>query len=223
MEWFLSGNPVCPPTLLDWWKAQLSELGCYHRGYGEQLRRFAGHCPIVFDQISALIEGIRTHPYSRRHVITTWHPGEMSIITELNGNPLTPTTCHTTVAQFFVSREGLLSMHSYQRSADMLLGVPHNWIQSWALLLWLAAHTETIPDKLLWTFGDAHIYQEQSHLEVISQITDPKYLRFSCVNAKARLTYTGKVNEVFKPFKADDFEMIGTIPAPISTIRPKLL
>ena len=214
MEWFLSGSIHCPKELLDWWEPQLSRYNTYNRGYGEQLRYYGRN---DFDQIANLIAGIRSHPYSRRHLITTWDSEDMSMITQLN-SASTPTTCHTTIAQFFVSRDHFLSFHSYQRSADMLLGVPHNWIQSWALLLWVAAQTDKIPDKMLWTFGDAHLYQEESHLQTIDQILATKEL--TSPEPFPRLIYNGKEGD---EFKASDFEMIGKIPAPLVTSQPKLL
>lgn len=213
MEWFLSGSQRCPNELLDWWQSQLNERGLYINGYGNQLRNFNGH----YDQITLLIKGIRFHPFSRRHVITTWNPVDMAFITITNNNPLTPTTCHTTIAQFFVSKSRSLSLHSYQRSADLLLGVPHNWIQSWALLLWLCERTDTIPGKMLWTFGDAHIYKEPSHMQVIDQMAG---LRHKLSPPFPRLHYAGQKGS---DFSASDFEIIGKIPEPIITAKPKLL
>lgn len=136
----------------------------------------------------------------------------------LNDNPNTPTTCHTTIAHFHVSQDHYLSFYSYQRSADMLLGVPHNWIQSWAFLLWLSEQTNKIPGKMIWGFGDAHIYQEESHLSVLNQII---VLRDEPVKDNSfRLVYNGKRGD---EFKACDFEIIGAIPTPVVSGRPKLL
>lgn len=214
MEWFLSGKATCPVELLDWWKPQLNKNEMYIAGYGEQLRSFM----LTFDQIEALIDGLCYHPYSRRHVITTWNPADMAEITQVNDNPNTPTTCHTTIAQFYVSQGHSLSFYSYQRSADMLLGVPHNWIQSWAFLLWLCEQTGKIPGKMIWGFGDAHIYQEESHLKVLNQILA---LRDEPVKDNSfRLVYNGKRGD---DFRACDFEIVGNIPEPVVSGRPKLL
>lgn len=215
MEWFLSGDAICPPELLDWWATQLNPNGQYIEGYSHQFRSFNG----AFDQISALIDGIKTHPFSRRHVITTWNPEFMGEICEINNNPNTPTPCHTSFAQFSFSRNRL-SMLSVQRSADMLLGVPHNWIQSWAFLLWLCTQTDCVPGELIWVFGDAHIYCEDSHLEVVHQM---RYLLDNTVPSLLnipRLVYNGKPGD---EFKASDFEMVGKISEPAITIRPTLL
>lgn len=212
MEWFLSGNPKCPDELLPWWKDQLNPEGCYLAGYSCQLRAFAAW----FDQIEALITSLIHHPYSRRHIVTTWDPVCMVSITELNKNPLTPTTCHTSFAQFFVENKEL-HMLSVQRSADLLLGVPHNWVQSWAMLMWLAKQTDLTVGTLRWVFGDAHIYQEPSHLEATTAIINslPVYAR-----RKPWLEYHG---EKGKEFEAKDFTLEGVVADPVTTVRPKLL
>jgi thymidylate synthase len=215
MEWFLSGSPKCPDELLDWWDGQLNSNGYYLSGYGEQLRAFDSR----FDQIENLLHGIHNHPYSRRHVITTWHPEEMAEITKLNKNPKTPATCHTTLAQFFCSPDGGISMRSYQRSADMLLGAPHNWIQSWALLMWVAEKTGRVCDKMLWTFGDAHIYAEESHLRAAREILDAPRSFTARFNGLPKLCYEKSSVD----FRAEDFCIVGEIPSPVSVSRPKLL
>lgn len=216
MEWFLSGDATCPAELLDWWDSQLNPNGQYIEGYSHQFCSFNG----VFDQIANLIDGIKTHPYSRRHVITTWNPEFMGEICDINENPNTPTPCHTSFAQFSVSSDSVLSMLTVQRSADMLLGVPHNWIQSWAFLLWLCAQTGYVVGELTWVFGDAHIYCDPSHLEVVDKM---RYLlentRPNLINPP-RLAYNGKPGD---EFKASDFEMVGEIPEPTITARPNLV
>lgn len=210
MEWFLSGSDQCPAELLDWWDGQLNPTGRYFNGYGSQLRHF-GHNG--FDQIKNLINGVKEHPYSRRHVITAWNPDDMSRITQINENPKTPTTCHLTMNQYFV-RNGKLSVRTYQRSCDMILGAIHNWIQHWALLLWLANQTGLQPGLLMWQFGDAHVYNEPSHLEVADAIIGCDLTSRTPV----KLVYHGTGD-----FKASDFEIVGEIAEPVTTIRPKLL
>jgi thymidylate synthase len=166
-----------------------------------------------FDQISYLIDSIKHHPNSRRHILTVWNPYEMAHITKANKNPNTPTTCHTTVMQFFVEDNKLCAFH-YQRSADLLLGVPHNWIQHWGLMMYLVHHTGLDGiGWLKWQLGDAHIYNEESHLEVAKLIKQ----------ANAR---DCAVELVYKPtsdrFLASDFSLSAEVAEPITTIRPKL-
>ena len=212
MEWFLSGDAKCPDDLLDWWAGQLNPNGEYLRGYGSQWRQWHG----FYDQIGPLIFGLMQHPTSRRHILTTWNPLDMFNITRLNANPNTPTTCHSTVIQWFV-RGGALHLSSYQRSADMLLGLPHNLIQSWALLLWIARQAGLQSGTMRWIVGDGHIYQEHSHLQAVFELLQEE----TRVDTHApELIYQGGVGD---DFRAADFEMMGEIPEPVTTVRPRLL
>lgn len=212
MEWFLSGDAKCPEELLDWWSGQLNPQGEYLRGYGSQWRAWNGY----YDQIGPLIFGLMQHPTSRRHVITTWNPLDMANITRINENPATPTTCHSTVIQFFV-RGDALHLSSYQRSADMLLGLPHNLIQSWALLLWIARQSGLKVGTMRWLIGDAHVYQDSSHLQTVFELLRAD---IKVQPGGPELIYHGGIGD---EFKAEDFEMIGEIPEPVTKIRPKLL
>lgn len=219
MEWFLSGSSKCPDDLKDWWEGQLNESGSYINGYSNQFRHssyYDGEKISGFDQIQFLKHALMHNPNSRRLLLTSWNPGEMANITETNRNPDTPTTCHTTIAQFFV-RDGKLNIKSYQRSADMLLGVPHNWVQSWAMLLWFAYNAGLKPGKLIWVFGDAHIYNEETHIKAVNEI----------LGANSVIEGDSMVDLVHKPtsseFKADDFELIGELREPLTKIRPTLL
>ena len=218
MEWFLSGDPKCHNDLAaTWWKGQLSKDNCYYGGYGQQLRSCGRYARPGYDQIKHLIEGLIYHPNSRRHVITTWNPWEMANIASINGNPNTPTTCHTTIAQFFVRNGKKLHMSTYQRSADILLGVPHNWIQSWALLIWLAHKSGLQVGTMRWLFGDLHLYQDESHVETAKELLTCK--TYPVKERGFKLVYNPKAEW----FKADDFYMIGDIPDAAVTRKPKLL
>jgi thymidylate synthase len=221
MEWFLSGYPQCPDELLDWWSGQLDKDNWLIDGYGMQFRRssYRAHTGFEedgnsFDQVRFIQDALKNNPNSRRLLMTTWNAGEMANITESNKNPNTPTCCHSIVVQFFV-RNGCLSMKTYQRSADMLLGVPHNWVQSWAMLMWFAHHAGLKVGSMTWMWGDAHIYRETSHLSTVSDL-----IAFE-------LTQDPPLSMVYTPtsedFKASDFTIQGTIPCPVITTRPKLL
>lgn len=222
MEWFLSGDTMCPLELNDWWEAQLTN-GMYRGGYSNQFRQSGS--PTThhqqFDQVKYVLEGLRNNPNSRRLVMTTWNPYDMAHITELNRNSNTPTCCHSTIIQCFV-RNQELHMTSYQRSADILLGVPHNWCQTWAMLMYFAHHANLKVGSLRWLFGDLHLYQEESHIEVARQL----------LNVPLDQHLDNPLDLVYKPsnslgavpeFKAIDFALDGVIPEPICTIRPTLL
>lgn len=221
MAWFMSGKELCPLELLSWWQAQLNPNGEYLDGYSKQFRAFGGN----FDQIKFVLDGLKQHANSRRLVLTTWNPSEMSSITETNQNPNTPTTCHSSFMLFHV-RNGKLCVTSCQRSADLLLGVPHNWIQSWALVLWFAYHCNLTVGHLQWIFGDAHIYQAPSHLETVRAISEalPSYKLYEKNSFELVYNFGGEYDANGVPvFKAQDFSMEGTVPDPLVFTKPVLL
>ena len=217
MEWFMSGKSECPEPLLDWWKGQLDPENFYLDGYSRQLRSYGLN---AFDQIAYVLHGLKNNPNSRRLIITTWESYSMARITNTNNNTQTPTCCHATMLQFFV-RDGKLIMNHYQRSADMLLGLPHNWVQYWALLLYLAQHSGLIPGWIRWDLGDAHIYGDESHMHTAMAIIDAEPLSNAC---DLVYSYSGGVDSYGTPeFKVDDFTVTGEIPEPIVTKRPLLI
>lgn len=172
-EWFMSGSNNINdlhPSVHSWWSEWADSNGYIDYNYSEQLRQFYGfpdtdwterknphHGYDSFDQVGYITDGIKNHPNSRRLVLTTWNPYEMA----LDNCPIT--NCHGTVIQFFVQPDNSLDMTMYQRSADLLLGVPHNWIQYWAFLQWMAHATGRLVGKFHWIGGDVHIYN--SHIE----------------------------------------------------------
>lgn len=220
MEWFMSGDEKCPDELLPWWKGQITSDGYYFNGYSKQFRGAFGGKEL-FDQVDYVLNGLRANPNSRRLILTTWNPYEMAYITDTNQNENTPTCCHSSFVQFFV-RNRRLYMTSVQRSADMLLGVPHNWIQSWALFLYLARHAGLLTGSMRWIFGDAHCYLHPSHVETIEALLkcDPS----SQLDNTFNLVYNKQTEEEGVPeFRASDFVMDGTIPEPFVTTKPILL
>jgi thymidylate synthase len=139
-----------------------------------------------------LISGIREHPFSRRNVITTWNAADMNC-------PDCPiTNCHGTVIQAFVDSWKQLHLVTYQRSADAVVGVPHNWFQYWAFLVWLASLTGKGVGSLTWVGGDVHLYDVHEALarEMLAR--------------KGEVNYT-EVDLVYRPtdaaFRADDFSL----------------
>lgn len=156
MEWFLSGSNNIDDlhdSVRHWWKPWADEKGFIHNNYSVQFRDSYGRKG-SFDQIEYLLKGLREHPHSRRNVITTWNTADMD-------DPDTPiTNCHGTVIQVMVSTRGILDLTTYQRSVDVMLGLPHNWFQYWALMQWLAVKSGHRPGRLIWIGGDVHIYEQ---------------------------------------------------------------
>lgn len=218
LQWFFSGNPKCPDELLNWWDGQLDKFNCYLSGYSDQFRFFNNYSSDL-DQVQFILSEIKQNPNSRRMVMTVWNSADMIAITEKNKNPNTPACCHSTVIQFFV-RNGELHIKTYQRSADMLLGVPHNWIQAWAMLLYFAYHSSLSVGTMTWIPGDAHIYNENHHIECAKEIiiknAPPCYAKL--IYHPESIEYD--VNSI-PVLKASDFSIEGDIPDPVVTIKPK--
>ncbi len=149
--WFLRGDTNVRwlqergVSIWDEWADEGGELGPV---YGRQWRSWAAPDGRVIDQITAVIESLKTNPNSRRHIVSAWNPADVDDMA------LPP--CHC-LFQFFVA-DGRLSCQLYQRSADVFLGVPFN-IASYALLtLMMAQVTGLKPGEFVHTFGDAHLY-----------------------------------------------------------------
>lgn len=148
----------------DYWvnKRLQRHPGDLGRIYGVQWRRWRK--PLIkvnkvvlqnHDQMLELIEGIKEDPYSRRHIMTAWNPGEIDLMA------LPP--CHI-MSQFYVSN-GKLSCHMYQRSMDAFLGGPFN-IASYALLTHMVAQVCNLEiGDLIISIGDAHIYN--NHIDQV--------------------------------------------------------
>lgn len=194
-EWFMSGSDninTLHPSVRHWWEPWADFTGEVRYNYSYQFR----NCEGEFDQIEALIEAIKKHPFSRRSVITTWNSSEMWDAT----CPIT--NCHGTVIQAFVEANPpdpipSLTLVTYQRSCDVICGLPHNWLQYWAFLMWLAHRTGLRVGDLHWIGGDVHVYKQ--HFPIVESIQS--------------LSLSGLVSPqlVYKPtseeFKADDFSL----------------
>ncbi len=141
----------------DYWKPKAKFEGDLGRIYGVQWRHWKKPDGSEVDQLKEVIERIKKDPYDRRLIVTAWNPGE------LDQMALPP--CHM-MYQFFVAG-GKLSLHMYQRSCDMFLGVPFN-IASYALLLHIVARLTSLePDELIITLGDAHIVH--NHFDAVKE------------------------------------------------------
>jgi thymidylate synthase len=140
----------------EWAEPETGDLGPV---YGKQWRSWAAPDGRTIDQMAKLLEGLRTNPHSRRHIVSAWNPADVEDMA------LPP--CHC-LFQFFVAG-GRLSCQLYQRSADVFLGVPFN-IASYALLTQMVAQCVGLqPGEFVHTFGDAHLYLnhiEQARLQL---------------------------------------------------------
>jgi thymidylate synthase len=131
--------------------ARWGELGPV---YGKQWRRWLGADGREYDQIAELVRTLREDPASRRMLFHAWN------VPELGAMALPP--CHM-VYQYHVSSGGRLNCLLYQRSVDLLLGAPFNFVGAAALQLMLAQQAGLTPGELVWVGGDVHLYR--NHLD----------------------------------------------------------
>jgi thymidylate synthase len=149
--WFLRGETnvkslqAAGVHIWDEWADGTGELGPV---YGKQWRSWPVPGGGSIDQISRVVDALRTQPWSRRHIVCAWN------VADIDSMALAP--CHC-LFQFYVAGDEL-SCQLYQRSGDVFLGVPFN-IASYALLTCMVAQVCGLrPHELVHTLGDAHIY-----------------------------------------------------------------
>jgi thymidylate synthase len=196
--WFLQGDTNIRylkengVRIWDEWADENGDLGPV---YGYQWRSWPVPDGGSIDQISLLLEQLKSNPDSRRHIITAWNPADVEQMA------LPP--CHC-LFQFYVA-EGRLSCQLYQRSADIFLGVPFN-IASYALLTMMMAQVSGLqPGEFIHTFGDAHLYS--NHLEQVElQLgREPRPLPTMRINPEVRDLFA---------FRYEDFELLDYDPHP---------
>lgn len=196
--WFLKGDTNTAylkkngVSIWDEWAAEDGSLGPV---YGSQWRSWAGVDGKTHDQITDVVQRIKTDPSSRRLIVNAWNVGE------LDKMALPP--CHT-MFQFFVC-EGKLSCQLYQRSADLFLGVPFN-IASYALLTCMIAQvTDLEPGEFVHTIGDMHLYANHLDQARLQLSREPRPLPTLKLNPEVRS---------FDGFDYADFTFEGYDPHP---------
>ena len=203
--WFLRGDGNAKwlqergVTIWDEWAAPDGDLGPV---YGVQWRSWptpdGGH----IDQISQVLDQLKTNPDSRRIIVSAWN------VAELPKMALMP--CHA-FFQFYVAppqapgERGKLSCQLYQRSADIFLGVPFN-IASYALLThMLAQQCDLDVGDFVWTGGDCHLYSNHAEQVALQLSREPR--------AYPRLHIKRRPPTLFD-YTLEDFEVTGYDPHP---------
>ena len=186
----------------EWADPETGDLGPV---YGVQWRSWPAPTPEdphhTIDQIAKVLDLIRTHPDSRRMIVTAWNPAQVDSMA------LPP--CHA-LFQFYVA-DGRLSCQLYQRSCDMFLGVPFN-IASYALLtLMMAQQADLEPGEFVWTGGDCHIYD--NHVEqVLEQLSRKPYPYPTMRIRKADSIFSYQ----YEDFEVVDYQCHPAIKAPVA-------
>jgi len=190
--WFLSGDANVRylqdngVTIWNEWADENGQLGPV---YGVQWRKWLTANGDTIDQISEVVQMLKSDPNSRRLIVSAWNVGELPHMA------LPP--CHS-LFQFYVA-DGRLSCQLYQRSADIFLGVPFN-IASYSLLTHMFAQQANLKvGDFIWTGGDCHLYL--NHLEQANEqlAREPRVL--------PRLALKRRPETIFD-YSYDDFEIL---------------
>ncbi len=203
--WFLKGDTNIQylkdngVSIWDEWADENGDLGPV---YGAQWRSWRGADNKVIDQFSQVMEEIKINPDSRRLIVSAWNAAEIPNMA------LAP--CHT-MFQFYVA-DGKLSLHLYQRSADVFLGVPFN-IASYSLLVMMVAQVCGLkPGDYVHSFGDVHIYN--NHFEQVKRqlSRDPRPLPVMKIDPEIKDIFGFK----FEDFTLENYDPHPGIKAPVA-------
>jgi thymidylate synthase len=238
--WFLRGDGNARwlqergVTIWDEWAAPDGDLGPV---YGVQWRSWPTPEGTHIDQITDLVQQIRSNPDSRRLIVSAWN------VAALPKMALMP--CHA-FFQFYVApgdspaapgdspaapgdspaapgdspaapidspaARGRLSCQLYQRSADIFLGVPFN-IASYALLTHMVAQQCDLDvGDFIWTGGDCHLYSNH-HEQVALQLsrTPYPYPRLQIKRRPATI-----FDYAYEDFEVLDYQHHAAIKAPVA-------
>lgn len=176
----------------------IDDLG---RIYGFQWRHWNADQPIYYgvDQLKAAVTMIMENPTSRRIIVSSWNPDDLTSMS------LPP--CHL-LYQFLVNVERKeLNMCMYQRSCDMFLGIPFN-MASYALLLEIVARVTGYQAATLTMFlADVHVYvnhQEQVWEQLRRNMLPPPRL---VINALSEELRPGDALAIMEALEPDQFEL----------------
>lgn len=196
--WFLKGDTnvkYLQENGVRIWNEWADENGDLGHIYGYQWRSWPDYQGGHIDQITEVINTIKSNPDSRRMLVSAWN------VADINHMNLPP--CHI-LFQFYVAN-GKLSLQLYQRSADIFLGVPFN-IASYALLLQMVAQVTGLEaGEFIHTLGDAHIYSNHMEQVKLQLSREPRALPQMKINPD--------VKDIFD-FKFEDFELVNYDPYP---------
>jgi thymidylate synthase len=203
--WFLRGDTNIRylhehnVSIWDEWADADGNLGPV---YGYQWRSWPAPDGRHIDQISNLLQQIKTNPDSRRLIVSAWNP---ALVDEMALPP-----CHA-LFQFYVA-EGKLSCQLYQRSADIFLGVPFN-IASYALLTMMIAQVcDLKAGEFIHTLGDAHLYSNHFEQAKLQLSRSPKKLPQMHLNPEIKDLFSFQ----FEDFTLSDYHPDAHIKAPVA-------
>ena len=171
--------------------------------YGHQMRHFGAlyngcdydYSNKGFDQLKYVINLLKTRPFDRRIIISLWDPNSL--------HRMSLPACMYNY-QFYVS-DGYLSCKATQRSSDIMLAGGWNIAFASLFTILLADVCNLKPDKLIWSVGDVHIYNNQ--LEIVDELLSRKPKQFPILFVK---NHHSNITD----FEFDDIKLIGYFPYP---------
>jgi thymidylate synthase len=195
-----------------WWDPWATEEKCKKRGletgdlgpgsYGAAFHDFPTADGGSFNQYKHIVEQIKEEPQLRTHFVTPWIP---QYVARGKGKQqkVTIAPCHGWVHIRIIDNK--LTLHMFQRSCDVPVGVPSNMVQYAALTMMIAQATNTIPYEYVHSFSDAHIYVNQVEAVETMLAREPRALATVKINPDKKDLFS---------FRYTDFELSDYNPHP---------
>lgn len=130
----------------NYWKQWADENGTIRVDYGNQWLNFNG-----VNQLDVLVSGLLMDPAGRRHIVNAWRPDH---------HDLSLPCCHF-LYQWYVNGDKL-EMIWYQRSVDLMIGLPSDIVLAMLFNICVASDTGYKPGKITFMLGDCHVYEEHN-------------------------------------------------------------
>jgi len=198
-----------------WWSSWLTPEKCAKRdleagdagpgSYGAAFHDFPTAEGTPYNQVKNIVEQIKELPHLKTHFISPWVP-QYTIRGKGKQQKVVVCPCHGWM--HFLVQDGKLTLHMFQRSGDIPIGVPSNLAQYSAMTLMMAQVTGTEPYQFIHTISDAHIYVDQMEATKIMLDREPRPLPFMRIKDSAK-----HITDIFE-FRHDDFELIDYNPHP---------
>ena len=195
-----------------WWAPWGTEEKCSKRGletgdlgpgsYGAAFHDFPMIDGDTYNQFKNIVEQIKEKPHLRTHLITPWIP-QYTIRGSGKQQIVVVAPCHGWIHIRIIDNK--LTLHMFQRSGDVPVGVPSNMVQYGALTMAMAMATGTIPYEYIHTISDAHIYVDQVPAVEIMLQREPKKFPTMKINTDKK--------DIFE-FRKEDFELSDYEPHP---------
>jgi thymidylate synthase len=198
-----------------WWSPWATEAKCRKRGletgdlgpgsYGAAFHDFPTSEGEPYNQVQNIIEQIKELPHLKTHFISPWIP-QYIIRGKGKTQKVVVCPCHGWIHLRVFDNK--LTLHMFQRSGDVPVGVPSNMVQYSALLLMIAQVTGLEPYEYVHSFSDAHIFVDQ--VEAVKEVLSREPRPFPILRIKDSAKH---ITDIFQ-FRKDDFELVDYTPHP---------